>query len=614
MLALLRVGLAHVRAHALALLGAIVIAGVLVYPSLSHAQTTRVVLQRDSVLLIATLPRCTTACPDSVHLAWTYGAQRIAHIVKPKAIDTVRMARRPVLDSARLTYTPFKGVPQVVAIPAMTTTSGGSSAPPSGTPTSGSGTTTTGSTPNTAPDPTQGTIAALPRSVPVTTTPGPTRTVRVRAGADLQAALNAAQPGDELVLDQGATWTGNYVLPVKAAGWVTVRAESLTAPGVRVMPASMGRAPKIVTPNYAPALATGGATAQWRLVGLEIAHQPGAAYNYGLVVLGAGTETALAALPSDIILDRVYVHGSQTDGVSRCVAFNGKALTLIDSWLAECHALGNDSQGVGGWNGPGPFLIENNHIEGAGQGIMFGGADPAIDQLSPSDITIRRNHFFKPLSWGDGRWSVKAVLELKHAKRVLYEANVLENHWSNAQSGWAIVLMSTSQYDRAPWSGVHDITIRNNIIRNSASGINISARYNATVVEGTRRVTMTNNWLDNVGRDPISQQNGKILQILGEVEDIQYIRNTGTLTLPKYAQAVIGFIQIPTKRTIITDNIFPQSSYGLIADNGAPQSVWGPDAIIARNVIPDAVGTWNGPLASGADLVALNAAIAGVVR
>ena len=88
---------AHVRAHALALLGAIVIAGVLVYPSLSHAQTTRVVLQRDSVLLIATLPRCTTACPDSVHLAWTYGAQRIAHIVKPKAIDTVRMARRPVL-------------------------------------------------------------------------------------------------------------------------------------------------------------------------------------------------------------------------------------------------------------------------------------------------------------------------------------------------------------------------------------------------------------------------------------------------------------------------------------------------------------------------------------
>ena len=33
---------------------------------------------------------------------------------------------------------------------------------------------------------------------------------------------------------------------------------------------------------------------------------------------------------------------------------------------------------------------------------MFGGADPTIPNLVPSDIEIRDNYFFKPLSWKVG--------------------------------------------------------------------------------------------------------------------------------------------------------------------------------------------------------------------
>ena len=44
-----------------------------------------------------------------------------------------------------------------------------------------------------------------------------------------------------------------------------------------------------------------------------------------------------------------------------------------------------------GWNGPGPFLIENNYLEAAGENVMFGGSDPSIANLVPSNITIRRN-------------------------------------------------------------------------------------------------------------------------------------------------------------------------------------------------------------------------------
>ena len=42
-------------------------------------------------------------------------------------------------------------------------------------------------------------------------------TIEVRAGGNLQAALDAAEPGDQIVLEAGATFVGPFVLPNKAA-------------------------------------------------------------------------------------------------------------------------------------------------------------------------------------------------------------------------------------------------------------------------------------------------------------------------------------------------------------------------------------------------------------
>jgi hypothetical protein len=62
---------------------------------------------------------------------------------------------------------------------------------------------------------------------------------------------------------------------------------------------------------------------------------------------------------------------------------------------------------------------------GSGENVIFGGADPAIMNLVPSDIEIRRNHFTKPLTWkvddpsyAGTHWSVKNLLELKNAAGV----------------------------------------------------------------------------------------------------------------------------------------------------------------------------------------------------
>src|SRR5690606_23447694 len=93
--------------------------------------------------------------------------------------------------------------------------------------------------------------------------------------------------------------------------------------------------------------------------------------------------------------------------------------------------VGNDSQAIAGWNGPGPFKIVNNYLEGAGENIMFGGATPRIEGLVPADIVIRGNHFHKPLRWRIGDpsyegipWSVKNLFELKNARRVVIDGNI----------------------------------------------------------------------------------------------------------------------------------------------------------------------------------------------
>ena len=58
-----------------------------------------------------------------------------------------------------------------------------------------------------------------------TATTGLAATVNVPAGGDLQAALNAAKPGDVITLQPGATYTGKFVMPHKGAiaDYITLR-------------------------------------------------------------------------------------------------------------------------------------------------------------------------------------------------------------------------------------------------------------------------------------------------------------------------------------------------------------------------------------------------------
>jgi hypothetical protein len=363
----------------------------------------------------------------------------------------------------------------------------------------------------------------------------------VKAGDNLQTILNQAQRGDEIVLPAGVSFSGNYSLPAKPGGptdgWIIVRSDKTTQlppQGTRVTSAQAALMPKIVTPNTMPALVTALSASGWWVSGIEFAIAPTVTgVQNGIVELGVGgqPQNELSKVPTDLVLDRVYIHGSQTSSLSRCLELHSARTVVADSYVVECHGKGFDSQAIAGWNGPGPYKIVNNTLSGAGENVMFGGADPAIPNLIPSDIEFRRNYVFTPPSW-DGPWTKKNLFELKNARRLLIEGNVFDGSWIDAQVGYAFLLKSANQSGRCNWCVSRDITIRHNIIRNAGAGFNILGREGGNpypVGELLNRLLVEHNVLENINVGPFTGD-GTMFQILNNPSDITIRHNTATTT------------------------------------------------------------------------------------
>ncbi|MBI5534044.1 MAG: right-handed parallel beta-helix repeat-containing protein [Deltaproteobacteria bacterium] len=352
---------------------------------------------------------------------------------------------------------------------------------------------------------------ALPQTWLDTTWIAPTgQTIAVASGGDFQAALDKAVPGDVITLEAGASFTGPFTLPNKqGSGYIVIRSSaddaSLPPAGTRIGPSYASALPKLLAPNTLPAIQAAPGAHHFRIMGVEITPVDAAAQIYTLVALGTGSETAASDLPHDIILDRVWVHGTPTGYTKRGVQLNSASTAVIDSYISDCHAEGQDAQAIGSFNGAGPFKIVNNYLEGSGENIIFGGADPKVPDLVPSDIEIRQNHFDKPLTWkvddpsyAGKHWSVKNLLEFKNARRVLVRCNVFEHNWGDAQVGFAILLTPRNQDGTAPWSGVRDVTIQDNVIRHTASGINMAGEDDGQPSQQTSGVVIRNNLIHDV--------------------------------------------------------------------------------------------------------------------
>ena len=446
----------------------------------------------------------------------------------------------------------------------------------------------------------------LPRVYLTTTEPAAPAAGRVvipvAAGGNLQTALNTAQPGDVIELAAGATFTGNFTLPNKGAtstNWIVIRPSnwaSLPVAGTRMTPslAAQLALPKILTPNTNNAILMALGAHHYRLMGLEVGVTPSNVMSYAAIALDGGSlQKTIADVPHDIVVDRMFVHGTATGTLRRCIQLNSASTAIIDSWLSDCHEKGSDSQAIAGWNGSGPFKIVNNYLEGAGENLMFGGSDPGVTNLTPSDIEIRRNHFTKPVSW-KGVWTVKNLLEIKHAQRVLIEGNIFENSWTDGQNGTGIVIKSVNQNGNCTWCVTQDVNVRLNLVRNVGAGFNIAGAPDNVVpcpCIPARRVSVMDNIIANINTGPYLGD-GRGFATYGTVTEVLIAHNT--MMAPTNSAFVLGPSGTQQLGFTARDNLVGGGAYGLLGDNfgGATALArYAPGGVFAGNVMILATAT-----------------------
>ncbi len=313
--------------------------------------------------------------------------------------------------------------------------------------------------------------------------------LHVPDGGNLQQAIDIAQPGDTITLDPGAVYTGNFILRNKTGkAFVTITtAGADLLEGTRITPLEASMFAKIVAPNDSPAISTEPGAHHYRLANLELYAAAGV-YSFRIVALGSGSATTVDGLASDIELNRLYIHGDPQVGSKRGVELNSASTVIKNCWISDFKSEFQDAQAICSINGPGPFTIVNNYLEGGAENIMFGGGIAQSPDLIPSDIVVRHNHLRKPPEWMsemkpngiEPRWWVKNLLEFKNGRRALVEENLLENTWVGFdQSSFAILLTVRTENRAMPWAVVEDITFTRNVVRNAGSGVQILGRDGA---------------------------------------------------------------------------------------------------------------------------------------
>ena len=433
--------------------------------------------------------------------------------------------------------------------------------------------------------------AELPRVFLTTTmssTPSPGATIRVASGGSVQAALDQAQPGDRVVVACGARIAEEVHWRKNGTAWTTLMSDCPLPPeGTRMDSVTGKTLAWIESPTVNAALTADLGSGHLRVIGLRLSNSPAMGTVNSTVLLGsAGTDqNQLSLVPTDIILDRIYINVPDTQDDRRCISLQSARSAVIDSWIANCKSA-FDAQAITSTNSPGPLKIVNNFLEATGENISFGGGDPHIAGLVPSDIEIRHNYFYKRLSWKTSQWGAneKNLLESKNSSHVLVDGNFFENSWVGGQYGWVFALYSVNQDGTCTWCVTEHWTMRNNLAKNVTSFATVTARlsnFPTALPIKAHHITIRNNMV--VGLNPTNITGvGHVFQIW-DVSNLTIEHNTGFGT-----EVGFSFDQAQPTGVLIRNNVvagcWPVFSGG---GQGTAALAYGaaPDAIFAGNVL-----------------------------
>jgi hypothetical protein len=350
----------------------------------------------------------------------------------------------------------------------------------------------------------------------------------VHAGGNLQTVLNGVACGDEVVIDAGTVFSGNFTVPVIncLTKPVLVRTASIASlpAGVQVQQSQANLMPTLTSPNDNSVLGFEPGTSGWYFAGINFTVTTGVQGEWDLIALSVSANT-VSQLPSNITFDRVLVHGNDQMCVRGFLA-DAVNFALINSQVYDFVDTVQDTQAVLAYNSPGPFLIANNYLEATGENIMFGGGGtPTIGGNIPSDITVRLNNLNKLIAWyhqpapcgltgQPACYDIKNNFECKDCQRVLVDSNIMSYAVAQGQ-GECVILNIVSGFS------AFDVTFSNNLCEYAAGGYAI----NGFATTSTARVLFRNNLMQGVSPKWGSTLGGS-LEVAGPTLDVTIDHNT----------------------------------------------------------------------------------------
>lgn len=318
--------------------------------------------------------------------------------------------------------------------------------------------------------------------------------IKVKNGELIQSAIDKARGGDEIRIESGS-YEGFILKKHADERYINIVSDTDTSDV------------NDLAVNIVSSITTELGAGYYNLTGLHCISPKEVAT---LIALGDLPTTSIDDVPHHIFVWACFLDGK--GACKRGISVNGAYINITNNVFRGIKKVGQDSQCISCWNGPGPINIINNYLEGGSEVILFGGSDPTIPGLIPTDIRITSNILTRPIEWQTIKAITKNTLELKSIKNALINKNLIENCWTDGQAGFVIQFTVRNQSGNAKQSTIQNVELSYNVIRNAPQGINILGLDDISNFESVRMdgINIHDNLMYNIDK---GSQVGRLIMI-----------------------------------------------------------------------------------------------------
>lgn len=334
--------------------------------------------------------------------------------------------------------------------------------------------------------------------------------------SELQAAINGAVYGDEIVLPAGSTIAGKFRLPPKS-GWtpgqyIVVRT---SAEGSLLDPGPLGYSTDLTVNQprtypqrdlayYAtlthgtggdavePALDTLPGANGWYFRGIRFLGTS-TSWNYGLVYAGPGRfddSNSLADLSSHFIFQQCcFFNETYSSNFVKLLRIQTDYCAVVNCHFYGGNIYATDSNAIWVFKSRGPILLANNFGCAPGENVLTGGADQPswFQPYECDDVQVFHNRWWKDRRWfasdpsyvprpDDGQApGIKNIFELKFGRRWHFVGNIFDGSTTQGQSGQGLTLKTVNQNANQNTAETCDITVERCLSKNVGVGFYLSA-------------------------------------------------------------------------------------------------------------------------------------------